>query len=68
MKQKGGKSVLEADVAVAEVQCPELWSDTALWDCLEFCCFNLTGGMRCLSLFASQEKEGFSQAAEMIIP
>lgn len=27
---KGGEIVLETDIAVAEMQCPELWSDTAL--------------------------------------
>lgn len=53
---KRGKIVLEADAAVAEMQCPELWSDAALWNCLGFYCFNLTGRIRCLSLFAREEK------------
>lgn len=65
---EGGKIVLETDVAVAEMQCPELWSDTALWNYLVFYCFNLTGTIRCLSLFARQEKGWFRQAVELVAP
>lgn len=33
---KGGKIVFKVDVTVAEMQCPECWSDTALLNCLGF--------------------------------
>lgn len=41
---KGRKVVFKADVTVAEIECTECWSDTALSNChcLGFYCFNLT--------------------------
>lgn len=60
VKRKGEELVLVSSVTVVEMQRSELWFDTALWDCLGFYCFNLTGRIRCLSPFARQEKGWFN--------